>query len=153
MVDAPVFGLWTERAVHITGCVVVPNEQYPLQSTPDGINFSVPQLLETVPAPGVGSWADIVGGFDNGTETWSPPNGVVNFSDINAAVGKFQIDPTAPHVTVVDLDPQWPNFVINFLDIGSIIAGFQEIAYPVALADCQTVADCPLGAEAPCLQR
>ena len=93
----------------------------------------------------------MVGGFDNGSLTWSPPNGFVNFQDIDAAVKKFQVTPTAPHVTVIDLNPQWPNYIVNFSDIDMVIKGFQDIAYPVPAGDCQAIANCPLGGEASCL--
>ena len=81
----------------------------------------------------------------------APTDGFVNFQDIDAAVKKFQVTPTAPHVTVVDLHPQWPNYVVNFSDIDMVIKGFQGVAYPVPTADCQTIANCPLGGEAACL--
>ena len=45
----------------------------------------------------------------------------------------------------------WGNYFINFSDIDMVIKGFQGVAYPVPAADCHTIANCPLGAEAPCL--
>ncbi len=59
----------------------------------------------------------------------------MNFQDVGAAVKKFQVDPTAPHVTAVDLHPQWPNYIMNFSDIDMVIKGFQSVAYPVPAAD------------------
>ena len=76
----------------------------------------------------------------------SPP-----FSQNTSGAPTHQVDPTAPHVTVVDLHPQWPNYFVNFSDIDMVIKGFQSVAYPVPAADCQTIANCPLGGEAACL--
>ncbi|MCZ6658651.1 MAG: MopE-related protein [Gammaproteobacteria bacterium] len=152
VVDAPVYREWSgEDAVHVYGCVIVPDEVYEIRATTDAVAFTDSLLVATVPAPIAGAWADIVGVFDDGPMTWHAPNGFVNFDDIDAAVKKFQVNPTAPHVTVVDLHPQWPNYFVNFSDVDMVIKGFQGVAYPVPVTDCQTVANCPLGGEAPCL--
>ena len=65
---------------------IAPDKTYELRASTDGVNFTAPLPVQTVPAPSAGSWADIVGEFDNGSQTWSPPNGFVNFNDIDAAV-------------------------------------------------------------------
>ncbi len=109
---------------------------YEVRATTDGINFSDALEVPTILEPGGGKkWADCVGVFENGA--WTPPNGVVNFSDVQAAVKTWQVAPAAPHWTWVDLDAEIPNAVINFTDIQLTVKGFQGLDYPFsAPAEC-----------------
>ena len=71
-------------------------------------------------------------------DTWTPPNGVVSFDDVTAAIQYFMTAPSAPHLTVVDIEPQETNAVLNFTDIMQIVLAFQSEPYPFA-----DPGDCP----------
>ena len=145
VVDAPVFRVWPEDVVHVTGCVVIPDQAYELRAMLAPATFSDPLVVATTPAPAVsGGWADTVGLFDFETDTWGPPNGVTSFRDIAAEIHGFQQRATAP-VAWIDLSPQWPNYVINFSDVDAVLRGFQLIPYFESLAGFPSLADCPLG--------
>lgn len=73
------------------------------------------------------------------------------FNDIDAVVKKFHVLPTAPHVAVTEVRPQWPNCLVDFSDIDMVVKGFLRVSYPVATGDGQTIANCPLAGEARCL--
>lgn len=79
--------------------------------------------------PTVGTWGDVVGPSAAGV--YSPPNGAVNFDDIQAGVFGFQGNPSPPAVWV-DVDPDSPNATVNFGDIQRIVQAFQGAAYPYA---------------------
>ena len=145
VVDAPVFRVWPEDVVYVTGCVVIPDQEYELRAMIAPATFSDPLIVATTPAPTiVGSWADTVGSFDVQTGTWGPPDSITAYKDISALVGEFQQLGRAP-VAWVDLSPQWPNYIINFSDISAVLKGFQSIPYFESLPGFPSLADCPLG--------
>ena len=123
----PAVRVWTESPVHVGDCEIAPVQSYALSATTDGSIFSDPLVLATIDKPQGKFWADIVGSFD-GT-TWSAPNYLVNVDDVVAWVKYVTLKP-APHVTVVDLDGETPNFIINATDLQFILAGFRGETYP-----------------------
>ena len=137
VVDAPYFSDQWPETVHVGACQIVPSATYGIRLTADGVEFTEPLTLAT------SLYGDAVGTFDEQSNVWTAPQGIVNFLDISAAVQSFQADLSAPHKTRVDLGGQTPNYVVNFSDIALIVAGFQEQAFPPAAWDYSTPKDCP----------
>jgi len=132
---------WTESTIHVGDCEIAPVQTYALSCTTDGVVFSERLVLATIDKPSGKNWADVVGSFD-GTE-WSPSNYLVNVDDVLAWVKYVTLKP-APHITVVDLDGERPNFVINATDLQFILAAFLGKPYPPpSFANQGTPADCP----------
>ncbi len=112
----PMFHFGAEPIIHVSGCMIAPNETYEVQATIDGVNFSAPLLVSTAPMPTNSRWwADIVGSFSvagNGTtmpptpaNSWEPPNGSMNGFDITAVLqGTNAVSSTKPHITWTDID-------------------------------------------------
>lgn len=131
--DTPVVRAWPEPVVHVGDCEIATNHGYELTATADGSIFSDPLYLQTTPQPGGGRfWGDTVGTFNSGAGEWTPPNGTVNGFDITAILKKFQVDPAAPHVTWVDVNPQVPDKVANGSDVLQVINAFAQRPYPFA---------------------
>lgn len=75
--------------------------------------------------------------------SWSEPNGLVSVDDVVAWVKYVTLKP-APHVTVLDLDGETPNFIINATDLQYVLSGFRGDSYPPpAFANQGGPADCP----------
>ena len=64
---------------------------------------------------------------------WTPPDGDVNFDDIDAAVHKFRNLAGAPSKTWADIagDPPKgiPDQLVNFVDIAYVVDGFRGVSY------------------------
>ncbi len=125
----PAFIDWGNQLVHVGDYEIMPNYLYILQGILEGADigdeaaYSDPTSIPTVPL-----WGDIVGMFEG--VAWTPPNGDVNFMDINAAVQAFQSLATAPPLVWVDVAGDPPNGLINFVDIDKIVRAFQGGGYP-----------------------
>ncbi len=126
--DTPVFRTWDESAVHIGDCGIVPGSEYQLRASFDGETMSDPTTVNTADVPAPKYWADMVGGFVG--DAWLGPNGIVNMSDIQAALQRFSGSPSAPPLTWVDLDSETPNGLINMTDIQQAVGGFKGMPYP-----------------------
>ncbi|GAG19206.1 unnamed protein product, partial [marine sediment metagenome] len=100
---------------------------YHVYATPDGVSFGDPVVVETIAQPDKW-WADVVGPKIGGL--WTPPEGVVNFDDIQAIIQTFERVPDAPHWAAVDLDAEVPNAVINLTDVQLTILSFEGGPYP-----------------------
>ena len=79
---------------------------------------------------------------------WPPPDGFINFQDINAAVFTFSGLPTVtstdiPNIDVHPCDP--PDYLVNFNDISLLVQTFAGWPYP-----CPDPGDCPLEMGACC---
>ncbi|MCO6438229.1 MAG: trypsin-like peptidase domain-containing protein [Phycisphaerae bacterium] len=128
--------LWAEAVIHIGDCAIVPGAQYGIRATFDGTNFSDEYGVSTTPQPSDGRlWGDTVGSFDSGTQTWNPPNGTVNGFDIVAVLERFANDPSAPHMTWVDVNPQIPDKVANGTDVLQVVNAFSQGPYPFVTPD------------------
>ena len=143
----PVTRTWNEPLVHITGCEITPVAEFELRASTDGgATFLPPVSLQTTPQPEEGKfWGDTVGFFDG--ERWTPPQGTINFDDVNATVKSWQVANGAPKTPRTDVEPQELNRVVNFNDVFTLIQAFKGETYPFGCpADpCQdNVADpCP----------
>lgn len=120
----PYYAVWnTGQLIHAGDRSIVPAAVYSVQATTDGAMFSAPILIPTVAL-----WGDCVG-ISNGT-SWSPPNGVVNFNEVIAAVQAFQRQTTAPPLPWIDVHDAIPNRLTNFADIQLLVMAFQGVPYP-----------------------
>lgn len=137
VVNTPYFSDQWPQTVHLGACQIVPSATYAIRLTADGVEFSETLALAT------SAYGDAVGSFDEGAQSWTAPQGIVNFSDISATVRSFQSDASAPHTRRVDLGGQTPNWIVNFSDIALVVAGFQEQTYPPATWEYATPKDCP----------
>ncbi|MBN4058836.1 hypothetical protein JYU10_00035 [bacterium AH-315-J04] len=130
LVDTPVFRDWTESLVYVGDCIIAPGNFYDISPTADDINFGTATFVATTPTPAPRFYGDAVGAFDSNTNTWSSADGLVTANDILASVKQFQLDPTAPHFTRIDLVPATPNGVINASDVLAFALAFQGVPYP-----------------------
>ena len=85
---------------------------------------------------------------------WPPPDGFINFQDINAAVFTFSGLPTVTATDVKNLDIHGndggdanedpPNYIVNFDDIGLLAKAFEGWPYPYSdPGDCPDVGAWP----------
>jgi len=125
--NEPLYRSWSEPLIQLGDCEIAPARAYGLSVTAEGVFYSDPLVIGTIARPAGRHWADVVGAFTGAS--WTPPNGLVNVDDVLAWVRFVTLKP-APHVTVVDLDGEVPNFVINATDLQLILAGFAGNTYP-----------------------
>jgi hypothetical protein len=103
--------------------------------------FTAPLILETITKPESKFWGDLVGSFDG--VIWTIPNGLVNVDDVLAVLKFIKLKP-APHVTVIDLANEVPNFIINASELQFSLQSFSGKPYPPVPFDNQgTPGDCP----------
>ena len=112
--------------MHLTGCASVYAQ--------NSLTLPPPTAFRLLTLPTTAKWGDIVGSFNSSTQSYTPPNGVVDFSDINAIVARFQNSAIAPLLTQCDLAPAVPNGVVDFSDIAACVDGFQSKPYPYPAA-------------------
>ena len=122
--------LWTESPVFIGDCEIIPQATYDgrATATPPGGPFSADEVFYTILRPGDKCWGDVVGEWTGAV--WTPPNQVVNMTDIMAAVFFFQHAPNEPFKPWVEVDDQGPNMVVNFGDIQQLVLAFKGAPYP-----------------------
>ncbi|MHC4696534.1 MAG: right-handed parallel beta-helix repeat-containing protein [Planctomycetota bacterium] len=150
VVDASVYrGDWP-TVVYVGDCEIVPVATYEIWATSDGATFTDPQEVPTIRKPGARYYGDVVGSGTGNLPPlpgFTPPNRVVNVTDVQAFLLTFQ-GPTSPsvHTTWVDQhglgDGVPPNFMLNVSDLQRIlwgIAGQEYLDSPEHLDP----ADCP----------
>ncbi len=131
----PLFDFATLPVAHTGGCMVAPGENYEIQATLDGVNFSTPLAVATTATPTNSRWwCDVVGSFSTTGDastmpptplnSWSPPNGAMNGFDITAILRTFDQDPTAPHISQADVNPEIPDRVANGNDVLRAVNAF-----------------------------
>lgn len=132
---APACADWSmaPAAIHVGDCGIVPVAEYDVQAihcTCDfdrELNYSAPVRVPTIYEPTPKKWADVVGGLVAGS--WTPPDGVVNFDDVVAALTRFQTPADGPPLPWVDLHDEVPNGAANFGDVFLVVKGFQGQPY------------------------
>ena len=156
--------------VIVADCEIVPVATYEIRAVNVAAELESEGFeISTIALPETGYWADAVGplgDYCTGNwatctvdgdcppgeaciEQWPPPDGFINFHDINAAVFTFSGLPevTATDVPNIDLhggtnpseDP--PNYLVNFNDIGLMVQAFSGYPYPYSdPGDCPDVA-------------
>jgi hypothetical protein len=144
IVDTPAFRTWTENPVHIGDCAVIPVATYMVRVTTDGITFTDPVVIGTILKPDVKHYGDTVG-MSTG-DSFTPPQGVVNVTDVQAFMFVVQHLRYAPHMTWVDLhgigDGTPPNFLANVSDLQNVLFGFDGQRYTDSPQHLDP-ADCP----------
>ena len=131
LVDEPFYSDAWPALVHVGDCAIVPVAGYEIRATGNGEYFSDPLTIGTIAQPTPPPpkwWADIVGVKAIGA--WSPPDTLVNFDDIQAAVLAFESPSDGPHWTWADVEDVRPNAVVNMTDIQMIILAFEGAPYP-----------------------
>jgi hypothetical protein len=95
----------------------------------------------TIRLPQGKQWGDMVGNFDG--ILWSEPNGLVGVDDVLAMIKYITLKP-APHITVVNLVGEVPNFLVNASDLLTALQAFGSDSYPpVAFTTQGPPTDCP----------
>ncbi|UCE60084.1 MAG: hypothetical protein JSU63_21900, partial [Phycisphaerales bacterium] len=151
VVGTPVFRVWPETTLHVGDCEVVPVATYQVQTTPDGALFSGPLEVGTILKPHVlWHYGDTVGigtGALPPEPGFTPPDGIVNITDVSAYVltAEGRTKPNAP-TTWVDLhgvgDGAPPNFILNVSDLQRILFGSEGQQYTDTPGQLNP-ADCP----------
>ena len=150
VVNDPVFRSWPESLVHVGDCEIVPVATYQIRATWDGIEFTAPLEVATIEQPGPRYYGDVVGigtGDLPPVPGFTPPNGVVNVTDVQAFILTVQGDATpSTHATWVDLhglgDGSPPNFILNVSDLQQILFGIEGQQYTDSPENLNP-ADCP----------
>lgn len=146
IVSTPVFRIWSEPVIHGGDCEILPGASYEIRSTPDGITYSAPIVVNTTAKPAGGKdWGDIVG-FNNGTQ-WTPPNGFANVQDVvavrNYVTGVAPI-PTAQRVNLqaISARDSCLNDIVNTADVQAAVFAINGANYPF-ITDPLLCPDCP----------
>jgi len=150
LVSLPYYTNAWPAVVHLADCQVIPVATYEIRATDDAVVFTDPLEVATIHKPGERYYGDVVGlgtGELPPLPGFTPPNGVVNVTDVQAFVLTFQgASSPSTHPTWVDLHGEGdgcpPNFVVNVSDLQRIKFGFQGQRYDDA-PDQWDPADCP----------
>lgn len=128
----PEFAVWDDfEVVHVADASVVGDAIYEVQAieagcdVDDAASYSGSLSLSTV-----GLWGDVSGSAVKGVP--QPPDGATNFVDIQFCVLGFQMSPSAPPVSWLDIDPDAPTGIINLADAFRVVVAFQGGGYPYA---------------------
>jgi len=132
------FCAWTDAVIHVRGCEIVPGNEYLVDATLDNVGFTLSISVFTTPPQILASrqFGDAVGAF-NGVE-WTAPDGVVTANDIAAAVQRFQLVPSAPHLSRLDNDGNIPNGIIASNDILREVFAFAGSEFGFGVTGCLT---------------
>jgi len=150
--NLPVFRDWSSdgKLIRVADCEVGPASTYAFRATSDGITFGDPVQIGTIRRPGGVYYGDVVG-IGTGDLLpyvgFTPPNGAVNVSDVQAYILTAQgsSSPSAP-TTWIDLHGLGagspPNYVVNVADLQRIKFGFEGQRYADS-PEHLSPADCP----------
>jgi hypothetical protein len=147
--DAYFTSFWP-AVLHVADCEIVPVATYAIRATTDGVEFSEPLEIGTIHKPGEKYYGDTVGmgtGALPPSPGFTPPNGVVNVTDVQAFVLTMQgVSSPSAHITWVDLhglgDGVPPNYMLNVSDLQRILFGMDGQQYTDA-PDQLNPSDCP----------
>lgn len=133
--STPHFDDWTQYGVvHAYDAGIIPGAIYEIQAISDGCNLG-DELAYSDPVQIVmSSFGDVVG--DCGIQPCSPPQGVIDFIDITAAVDKFRNLPTAVQKARADVinnntATPVPDRKVDFVDISSVAEAFRGSPPPL----------------------
>lgn len=126
---------WGSGPVVVTDPDIVPEADYIVQAIAQGDDVLAESFYSFPPTFISTStvWGDVVGPFDPETESFSSPNGITNFIDIQAVVMRFKNLSAAPPIESADLQPESPDYVVDFNDIEECVAAFRGGGYPFGL--------------------
>ncbi len=138
LVQTTEYCVWTDSVIHVRGCEIVPGNEYLIEVTADDVNFSTPLSIFTTPPPFTAGrqFGDLAGSFIGGT--WLAPDGLVTANDIVSVVQKFQLLPSAPHLSRVDTDGLVPNGIIAGNDILREVIAFAGGEFGDGVTNCLT---------------
>ncbi|MCH8148577.1 MAG: beta-propeller fold lactonase family protein, partial [Planctomycetes bacterium] len=128
VVPAPYFSDNWPAALHVGDCEIVLVATYGVRASFNGFLLTDALELATIGKPGIKYWGDCIGSFDG--DTWSGPDDVTNFVDVQAGILAFVAGPGAPPLTWLDIEPDTPNRANNFADVRRIVQAFRAEAYP-----------------------
>lgn len=126
-IDQPHYQLWQMDVVHVRGCVIVPDSVYEVRAVNLKGERSEPLVLTT------SIWGDL--DYD-GALTFFDLQVLMNRCDI---VGSFE-----PHLTFVDLAPQFVDFACGPDDQAALLEALQGQPYPPTFFPYQQRTACPL---------
>jgi hypothetical protein len=139
LVDSPVFRDWSgdPTLIYVGDCEIVPVATYEIWATMDGIVFTDPMEVATIHKPGTRYYGDVVGmgtGELPPLPGFTPPNGAVNVTDVQAFILTVQgTSSPSVHTTWVDLHGLGlgspPNFILNVSDLQRILFGIEGVPY------------------------
>ena len=107
--------------IHVYGHDIVPSAVYTVEAIEQGC-FSLGLDITT------SKWGDIVGNC--ASTPCTPPNGIVDFSDITAVLDKFKNLAGAPSKPRADVDPNTPDRLVDMTDISRVVDAFRGFPYP-----------------------
>jgi len=150
VVEEPFFGTAWPDVVFLGDCEIVPVATYAIRGTVEGVQFSDPLTVATIHKPIGRYYGDVVGtgtGDMPPLPGFTPPNGNVNVSDVQAYILTAQGDSSpSVHPTWVDLHGEGegspPNFILNVSDLQRILFGFEGREYTDTPQQIDP-ADCP----------
>ncbi len=146
LIQTPDFCVWSREVIHVTGCEIVPGNEYMVDATQDDVSFSLPlSVLTTVPQFSASRhYGDTVGSLVN--SEWTEADGLVSANDIVAVVQKFANLIGPPLLARVDTDGKVPNTIIASNDILRAVRGFAGMPFGFDVVNCLTgtcVPSCP----------
>jgi hypothetical protein len=122
---------WGMQSIYIADRDIVPAATYSIQALLDGIDPEAEFLYSSQVSMGTHDvWADLVGIVDPDTLQWTPPNSIVNVTDVVALFHKVDERSNAPHISWLDITGEIPNGFINVTDIQHVLLAFQGSTYP-----------------------
>lgn len=131
---APVFRVWT-GSVHVGDCEIIPVATYQISATSDGIIFTAPLTVNTIPVPALNNklWGDLVG--SNGGTEWTPPNQFTNVNDILgvlAYLANQAVKPTFQQANLQAVSSNDPclNALVNTADVLIVVRAVAGDGYP-----------------------
>ena len=90
----------------------------------NGLTINTSACGDVVGECGAGFCQTVGNGY---TDCCTPPDGVVDFSDIPAVVDKFLNAPGAPQKSRADIMPPTLDRIVDFQDIPEVVAGFRQV--------------------------
>ena len=131
VVDEPLYRDWSQdEVIHVGDCEIVPVATYAIQGVEmSGGLESTPLHIQTIAWPDPKYWGDVVAELATGNAGWTPPNEVVNITDVQAAVNGFE-GVNNPADTWVDVEPEVPDGDVSMADVHLIVLAYQGDPYP-----------------------
>jgi len=149
--DDPLYREWPESVLHVTDCEIVPVASYEVRATVDGTVFSDSLTVGTIKKPHL-HYSDVCGPAVG--DSFTPPDGFVNVTDVQAYLIAIQGGATAPHTTWVDVhgvalgtacigsDCIVPQQILNVGDLQTIKFGYLGQTYAETPGQ-ENPGDCP----------
>ncbi len=139
LVCGPHYTDWGEcGTIHVYHKGIVPEATYTIQAIEEGCPVDDEDCYSAGLTVTTNKWGDIVG--DCGPAGCTPPNGIVDFTDIMSLVDKFRNLPTAVSKPRGDIGDEIPDRRVGFIDVSWAVHMFQGGSYMFFVPN---AADCP----------